>query len=170
MSVWEILDSGNEWVAAHKELLALLGIPSLTAFVTHFMNQSAEKRAAKERQVERSLARELKLSEYRQEWISEFRSKISEFASLSADRSKLDTNYERLIGLAVAIETMMDHDDEDFKRLRSALQYRTDRQVQIGKGLYSREDTDITAVANRIEKREWARLKSDLQQIEDSAQ
>ncbi len=160
----EFLNLFNEWIKSHKELVTVIGVPAITYLVTSLMNKSSERRAANERHVERVLARELKLSEFRQNWINELRLDFSQYLGILASLqpiSKEETNRLSLIINKILLR--MNHHDPDFKKL-------TETMTQSLKSAESRhspaENPDLIVLMGKILKREWERLKQDLSNSE----
>jgi hypothetical protein len=111
------------------------------------------------RSKQRALEKEIKLSEYRQLWINQLRDTIADFGAITSVEGNWEKNKEKVIGLVFKIEMMMNPDDPDYKNLRAALKYRADSQVKSGMPDYD----NLLKVSQDILKREWDRLKSDLE-------
>lgn len=72
---------------------------------------------------------------------------------------------EEFVGLAFKIEMMMNPADPDYNGLRKALKYRSDALVLGGTENLDPTHDDLLEVSQRILKREWRRVKADLDKI-----
>lgn len=167
MSLFSLLDCANDWIASHKELTTVLAVPSMTWLVTHLVNRSVEKRATEERKVERALAREMKLSEYRQTWINELRHELASFSEALAGDPENSDDVQKLNYLAAKLQLLMNPDDplyEDYVRTQGGLV-----QVWFETGDLP-EVHRLTTLGQTILKTEWDRLKADMQLTEANDQ
>jgi hypothetical protein len=160
--IWDALDTLNTWVANHKELLTLIGVPLLTFLITTVVNRASERRASKERQLERDLARELKLSEYRQMWIDNLREELATLAAMLPARDPA-MEVEANSKLASMLLRMNPNEGpsqkvyQDLMKLKGACE----------KSPPSFDDIDDKYLAllnssNILLKAEWDRVKRDL--------
>jgi hypothetical protein len=115
---------------------------------------------------QRTLAREIKLSEFRQAWINSLRDAIADFGAITSVRENWNNNQEQTVGLVFKIEMMMNPNDPDYETLRKALKYRADAQALGGTERLNPSEDNLLEVSQRILKREWDRLKSDLARSE----
>lgn len=155
----KFLDASQLWVSTHTDLLALVGIPLLTLLVTWKTNLAAEKRATEQRNIERKLAQELKLVEFRQAWINDLR---SAFSQLHGTITEKPVNVSKIAELTSRITLLMNPNDEDHQELQDVLTaLLVDRKVSATPPLAKSK-----IIGQRILKREWERLKSDLVNVD----
>ncbi|MBV7409062.1 hypothetical protein [Maritimibacter sp. DP1N21-5] len=157
----EFVNTVNEWLASHKELVTILAIPILTALVTWWTTRSNEKRAARERLSERELQRQLRLSEYRQAWIEGLRNDIAAYTALhwNAEIQAMPNARREAVEVNAKILMRMNPDDPDYENLRQAMLNPIASEAENRTALY--------ATGQRILKREWERLKADLAKIDE---
>lgn len=161
----EELSQLNLWIADHKELLTLLGIPALTFMVTRLANRGIEKRAAAERQVEGQLAREIKLADFRQQWITKLREEFSQVLAISSADKKNQDVLRAANARIVSILLRMNPEEESaqnvYDLLLKAINFKGNTE----------EETALHLIAasqmNSLLKAEWERLKNDLQPSEE---
>lgn len=164
----QFLTKLNSWIVEHKELTAVIGVPAVTFMVTFFLNRGVEKRAAAERQVERELARELKIADFRQHWISEIRADFSEVMALSTsgkkDESAIRNANARITNILLKMNPAEGPAQEVYDLLLQLINFK-------GK---PEEKDDLALVAinamNSFLKMEWERLKADLRATEEGVE
>nr|WP_325248455.1 hypothetical protein [Amylibacter sp.] len=170
----EILTNAEEWIGGHIQLVTLVLVPSLTILLTTLFNRSAEKRSSAERLTERELASQLKLVEFRQSWIQELRAAIVDFGTLSArmgvqvrkTESISEELWEDLSRSFSKIQLLMNPLDQDYKELMKTCEDLIDEITAAQNGNRSANShTKLDSVSQRILKREWDRLKSDLSKV-----
>ena len=166
-SFWEFLTDFNMWIKSHFELVGLFVIPLMTFIVTKISNAAAESRSTKSREIERKLAVELKLVEFRQDWISALRGDLAEFISAAGNPSAEGSATRGMAAMA-RINLLLNPKDPDFVQF-------IDRMLDLSAKIHavrSKETVDAWGLANadfidisqRILKREWERLKDDLRE------
>ena len=159
----------NEFVKLNKEMLLSIGTLLLISFLailqTYISNYSSEKREESNRRTQT----ELKLAEFRQEWIDGLRDDLSEFASLlNNDSFPSNENFERMVVLHARIMLRMNNGDVKYPTLLKAMSsYLKAARSEKGK----MRDIDITTAhttlittSQDLLKTEWNRLKRDLQE------
>jgi phosphate/sulfate permease len=150
----------SKWLSENQLLVFSLIVPLLSGIIAYLSALYSTSRALKENKATRSLQKQLKLADFRVEWINELRSELVRLqAAILVHRSKRSAETEReIVQMAAAIILRMNPDDEDYDEL----------SIEIRKGLnfsMKKEEVEtyeIAEVARRILKREWDRLKSDL--------
>jgi hypothetical protein len=161
----EFLSDLNAWIKNHIELIGLIVIPLLTFLVTQISNAAAEKRSTKSLAVERRLAVELKLVEFRQDWINALRNDLADFIS-AAGTPDVEGSAARGISAMARINLRLNPKDPDFDHF-------IDRMHDLSSMIHSAKDkdtiqawglanADLIDISQRILKREWDRLKADL--------
>lgn len=159
------LDASQLWVSSHTDLLALVGIPLLTILVTWRTNRAAENRATKQRKIERKLAQELKLVDFRQAWINELRGAFVEYhGALYADGGTHNIDMMRVAQLITKITLLMNSNDPDYPEL---VRTRKALIAEVAAGNPAPSLAGSNDIAKKILKREWERLKADLKKVEE---
>lgn len=104
----DFFNSVSEVLAPHRLLLATLGIPLLTLFVTIYVSWRNTK-----------LSAALKVAEMRQVWINNLRSQMVEYSALSLQRYNKDRNLNigDLARIDGQITLMMNWEDSDYPEL-----------------------------------------------------
>ena len=161
----EFFNNSNAWVKSHFELISLIGIPLLTFFVTRIASAAAEKRSSKDREVERKLAVELKLVEFRQKWIDDLRDDFAAFMS-AAGAPEAEGSATTGMSALARINLRINPQDPDFSKLIDGLhglsimihKVKDQKSIQA----FGLANADLIDIAQRILKREWDRLKDDL--------
>lgn len=152
----DFLNSASEALAPHRLLLATIGIPLLTLFVTTYVSWRNTR-----------LSAALKVAEMRQAWINNLRNQMVEYSTLCLRRYKKSENIGigDLAQIDGQIELMMNWEDKDYLELSSKMTALKHTAI----GLEEYKDTPIAdvhseyiTVCQRILKREWTRLKDDL--------
>ena len=160
MTVATFFATLNQEIVDHKELFTVLAVPFLTWVVTSSTNRSAEKRALEERRVERELTRQVKLAEFRLSWIETLRHEIAEFCRLLSEEG---TIYDQKLSYTASkLQTLMNPEDPDYDSFVAI-------QIELIKSKEAGEIPDaykLTNIGQKILKREWERLKKDLDNLE----
>jgi hypothetical protein len=153
-------------------------VAGLVAAIGHWVNRSNAKlqaqfasqtedasiRQARENaQLQTRLAANLKLAEFRQVWINSLRDDMAHFQSYGVTPN-LDQIMEReFYRLGTRIELFMNPGDPDFDELQSAL-YDFLMAEEIGEKYAA--NPRFVAVCQRILKREWDVLKSEVKNVD----
>ena len=150
----------NRWFSDNPSIL-VLAVPVLSGFVgwlTAYYTAHRMRRSEKERiQFERLM----KISEFRQSWINSLRDCMSEFQSYGVTPGMDPASKREFYALGTKIELLMNPSDADYRSLQNSL---------YGFLVSSRESTldkygnnaQFIAICQRILKREWERLKEEL--------
>jgi len=156
----DFLDEANTWIDSHKALLTFVAIPFVTWLATRMVNNAAEKRAKSERKSERELQRQLKISDFRQEWINGLRDDLAQYSAInwSAETQQREGAKEESLVLQARILMRVNSEDPEYPDLQASLR----RPVaNLAEGRVA-----LFVVGQRILKREWERLKADLNATE----
>ncbi len=151
----DFFNSVSEALDPYRLLLATVGIPLLTLFVTIYVSWKNTK-----------LSAALKVAEMRQEWINTLRNQMVEYSVLCLRRQK-DRNGELgdLAKIDGQITLMMNWEDENYPELEKAMRVLSKAVMRL-EGQKGDHIVDIHAeyitVCQKILKREWNRLKEDL--------
>lgn len=143
----------------------LVKSPIASAFIAAVVAFAVTSFTIRSRTKERYLAKELKLSEYRQVWINNLRDAIAEFGAKTSGLKSWDERGEDIVGLTFKIEMMMNPEDPDYAALRKALKYRADAVGKNGAVHLDEAHDNLMEVGQRVLKREWKRVRSDLDKI-----
>ena len=162
MSIFSFLEA---LVQNYTGILTVIGIPLLTFFVTKSANRSAEDRAANERRTERKLAAELKLVEFRQQWIENLRADFSEFLSMASMADEEFKDWEALTAAAIKIQLAMNPKDKAYPEIIRLVNL-VIAQMVADTDKQSKSAEKLALLMQATLKREWDRLKVDLKNVE----
>ena len=150
----------NKWFLENPSIL-VLAVPLLSGFVgwlTAFYATRRVRRSEKERiQFERLM----KVSEFRQSWINSLRDCMAEFQSYGVTPEMNPASNRQFYALGTKIELLMNPSDDDYKLLHESLYNFLDSSKGDICEKY-KNNAQYIAVCQRILKREWERLKEEL--------
>jgi hypothetical protein len=156
--IW--IDNLNTWIDGHLPFVVSVGVPVLTVLAaavvslfTTWANNKAQNR-------QRELMHQLKLADFRQAWINDMREDFALYTARtwSADLNEgLEAKKERIVTNA-RILMRMNPNDPDYEEMRTSLLNPVAMPQADRKALFE--------VAQRILKREWDRLKKDLEAVD----
>ena len=115
-----------------------------------------------------TLARRVKISEFRQSWINKLRELLAELTSSALHywqagyEDHSDAEYKRVTLLQAHIKLMLNPDENDHRKLEVLIQ-RMVREIEQVKGTndeFPRFHTEVIALSRRILKREWEQVKN----------
>lgn len=151
----DFINSVSKVLASHQLLLATLGIPLLTLFVTIYVSWRNTK-----------LSAALKVAEMRQAWINNLRNQMVEYSSLSLQRYNKHENLNigDLAKIDGQITLMMNWEDRDYLELTRKMKVlsQTAMESRQENSLIEDAHNEYITVCQAILKREWDRLKGDL--------
>jgi replicative superfamily II helicase len=150
----------SQWLSTNQLLVFSLIIPLSSGVIAYFSALLSARRALKENKATRSLQKQLKLADFRVEWINELRSDLVRLqAAIRLHRANRSPETEReIVQMTTAVILRMNPDDKDYDAL--SLEIRKGLEYSVKKG--DEDSYEIAEVARSILKREWERLKSDL--------
>ncbi len=150
----------SQWLVSNQLLMFSLVIPFFSGVIAYLSALYSARRALRENQASRALQKQLKLADFRVEWINELRGELVRLqAAIQLHRSKSSPETEQeIVKMATAVILRMNPEDEDYDTL--SLEIRKGLEYSIKKG--DQGTYEITQVARKILKREWDRLKYDL--------
>ena len=160
----ELVDRINCFLGENANILTSVGtlvlVGCLTIYATHLANFSSERRERNNRRI----AVELKKAEFRQAWINSMREDLAQYSALHWSRELQGGVEERreAVALQARILMRMNPEDRDYGALLDALHHPIANQTE------GREALAI--VGQRFLKREWERLKDDLDEIDRTPQ
>ncbi len=158
----------NIWLKNHQLLVTLVATPALSFLVGGFAAWYTGKRAIFVARTERMHQSALEIARYRQAWIDALRDDLAEFAGVAAIAYKTeppDDKIERISVLSMRIRMRMNRDDADYQLLVDTLT-RENTQFFLGDNNQQNEGVPLVVISQAILKREWERLKGDLQKAE----
>lgn len=146
----------NAWIDGHLALVVLVGVPLLTACVTAFVSYKATQANIKGQDRLREHNNQLKLAEFRQSWINDMRQDFALYTARtwSNELNRGDEASKELVMAQARILMRMNPKDPDYEDLLQSL-----------RNPVANPDVDRGALyelGQRILKREWERLKFDL--------
>ncbi|MCA0948491.1 hypothetical protein LCM08_26475 [Salipiger pacificus] len=156
------LEEITTWLTANQLLVFSLLVPAISAIVAWASAWYSTRRALRTEQSKLGFQSTLKISEFRQNWINELRDSMSDFQSHGILPGNDPTTDREFYRLGTKIELLMNPNDPDYKEL-SDLMYRF-LMASDGEAIdkYG-NNAEFIDVCQRILKREWERLKSDLE-------
>ncbi len=155
----EFLSTLDAWIANHLTLVVSVGVPLLTvvltgliSYITTIANTNAQDR-------QRSLDHQLKLADFRQAWINDQREDFATYTARTWSESLnkgAEAEKERVMAQA-RILMRMNPKDPDYETLLESLGNPVANPNEDRKALFE--------IGQRILKREWERLKTDLKAV-----
>ncbi len=156
------IDDISNWLNAHQLLVVSVGIPIISAVVAGASSWYSTRKALKIESKKMNLEGALKTAEFRQNWINTLRDAMAEFQSYGVHPDSNPAQERLFYELGTKIELMMNPDDPDYSDLQK-LMYRflsaSEGEV-IDK--YA-SNAEFVELCQKILKREWDRLKTDIQ-------
>lgn len=155
------VDDISQWLNSHQLLVVSILIPLVSASVAASSSWYSTRRALKVERTKMAFDGILKVAEFRQNWINSLRDEMAEFQSHGVYPGADPTKERMFYRCGTKIELLMNPNDPDFNELQSQMYgflKATDGST-IDK--YSR-NAEFVSLCQRILKREWDRLKSDL--------
>lgn len=150
----------EHWINSRWSTLTSVGTLLLVGFFTVFATQLANSAAEKREKNNRRIAVELKKAEFRQVWINDMRADLAEYSALhwSAELQGGPEEKRHAIALQARILMRMNPEDPDYDALVLSLMNPVADQT---KGRQA-----LAIVGQKFLKREWGRLKDDLDAID----
>lgn len=153
------LSTLNQWISSHEMLVTVVMIPLVVFIVTRLINNSSEKKASKERALERELAIKLKLADFRQAWINDLRADIAELIAVNLGSGKLDNNHILSANIAIAkIQMRLNPEENLSEELRKAINSLNEVE--------GKTPDNVAKTGQKLLKQEWATLKNELEAID----
>ena len=150
----------EKWLTNNPGLLVLF-VPLMSGFVgwlTAYYTSLRVKRSERERiQFERLM----KISEFRQLWINSLRDCMSEFQSYGVTPGLTPASLREFYALGTKIELLMNPADQDYNALKNCLYQFLESSEGSTYDKYG-SNSQYVAVCQHILKREWDRLKEEL--------
>jgi hypothetical protein len=162
--------NANAWILEHQAFVVALGVPILTAFVAAVVSWLTNRSNIKAQERARALQRATKIAEFREAWMNELREDFARLSSIHVAAMRKDANVkvEELIEVGTRILIRMNREDPDFpaveRLMARALDYfgRSSDELKELDEKYA-SDERLVRIAQRILKREWDRVKLELE-------
>ena len=142
-------------------------VAALVAWLGHRISRSNAMLAAeisqRNAELQAALHANVKLAEFRQHWINALREDMAKFQAMGAVPSGEPTESQDFYELGTRIELRMNPDDPDYNELQDALYSYYSAHEEIDK---LEANAPFVEVCQRILKREWDVLKSDLRRLD----
>jgi hypothetical protein len=138
----------NDWLSANQTLVVSLGVPLTVALVTYLINRQ-----------NRIASAAVKVAEFRQAWINTLRESVSEFLHVFVDEKPDAEKLRKAILLQNRITLLMNQKDEDYDELVGNINLAL---ANIGVRETQEACNKVRSSTQRVLKREWNRVKSDL--------
>ena len=156
----EALNSLSKWLSANPSLLVLC-VPLVSGMVgwgTAWYTNRRAHRSVKERM---RFDRLMKVSEFRQAWINSLRDSMAEFQSIGITPGQSPAKNEKFYKSGTKIELLMNPADPDYDGLVECMY----NFLEASEGNISQKyqnDPKYVELCQKILKREWERLKGEL--------
>jgi len=157
------IDTISTWIDSHKLLVVSIIIPVASAVLAALSSWYSTRRALKTERERLNFQAKLKVNEFRQSWINDLRDTMSEFQSYGVLPDGDPSQEKEFYRLGTKIELLMNPKDPDFGKLQQylyAFLHTSDGDAIDKYGV----NAEFVATCQGILKREWDRLKADLQQ------
>lgn len=155
------IDEISAWLNTHQLLVISVGVPLFSVIVAAAASWYSTRKALKTEKLKMNFEGSLKIAEFRQAWINSLRDEMAEFQSYGVHPNTDPTEERIFYKLGTKIELLMNPDDPDYP----ALQQQMYRFLQVADGdtidKYS-QNAEFVELCQKILKREWDRLKSDV--------
>ena len=155
-----MLNTLNEWFVRNPNILVLIVplLSGLVAWVTAFYATRRSLRSIRERI---KFDRLIKISEFRQAWINSLRDCMAEFQSHGITPGHTPGNEREFYKSGTKIELLMNPNDPDYTALQESLYKFLEASEGNTIDKY-RHNSEYVTICQRILKREWDRLKGEL--------
>ena len=152
----------SAWLDANQLLVFSIVLPFVSATVATLSSRYATRRTLLLDRAKVGFQSTLKISEFRQQWINDLRDAMSEFQSygiLPGSDPRMNRDFYRM---GTRIELLMNPNDPDYPALVD-LMYNFLEAADGDTIDKYRQNQDFVNLCQSILKREWERLKFDLQ-------
>ena len=156
-----MLSEINSWLNSNQLLVFSILLPLISSAVAFYSARYSTKLALSNSRIDRNLQKELKLADFRQLWINDFRDDIAALQGYVLAHSHVPSDeFGKEVGKIIArIQMRLHKDDPDREAMNSSLK----KLISEAQGKKVDEAEALTIVGQRILKREWERLKKDLE-------
>lgn len=156
-----MIDSLNtyQWV------ITAIIVPVLSAIIGVLSAAISSRRQKKNEDKRRPFEGMLKIAEFRHQWINKLRNAMAEFQSYGVLPNLDPTKEREFFKLGTEIELLMNPKDEDYHALKDSL-YSFMNSANGCKIEKYRNNPRYIEICQKILKREWERLKTDLERVQ----
>ncbi len=153
------IDSLNSWIVEHQAVIAIVGVPLLTLVVTALVSYFTVLANNNAQDRQRELSHQLKLAEFRQSWINDMREDFAIYTARtwSEALNKGPEAQKELLVAQARILMRMNPSDPDYDSILCSLRSPIAHPESEKKALFE--------IGQRVLKREWERLKDDLNAV-----
>jgi hypothetical protein len=161
------LNAIQTFIGHFQVLFVSLGVPILTVLISWFVAAQTNRTSRRLAEKERALEVQLKLAEFRQNWINGLRDDLASYAAATFNTPGMpipEDHLREIITLGARIRMRMNPLDPDYDAFMAALSHSlpsSEKEAEAAK-----TSASVAAIGQRMLKREWERLKADLADIE----
>lgn len=157
----------SAWVNSHQLLVISVAVPIFSALVATAASWYATRKTLKANKHRMNFEGVMKIAEFRQAWINNLRDEMAEFQSYGVHPESNPAQERIFYKLGTKIELLMNPNDPDYPELQQ--QMYAFLSVSDGDTVdkYS-QNPKFIELCQRILKREWDRLKRDIQSASNS--
>ena len=157
----------SQWINSHQLLVISVLVPIFSAIVAALASWYATTRTLKVNRHRMNFEGVMKIAEFRQAWINNLRDEMAEFQSYGVHPGTNPAQEREFYKLGTKIELLMNPGDPDYPVLQKQMY----EFLSVSDGdvidKYSR-NAEFIETCQKILKREWDRLKSDIQNASNS--
>lgn len=154
-----------EFLNTHQWVVTAVIVPILGALIGVLSAWITSRRLKKNEDKRRPFEGMLKIAEFRQQWINKLRSSMSEFQSYGILPNLDPTKEREFYKLGTEIELLMNPNDEDYRALQDSL-YSFLSSAKASAIEKYKNNPGYIEICQKILKREWERLKTDLEHVQ----
>ena len=154
-----------EFLNTHQWVVTAVIVPILSALIGVLSAWITSRRLKKNEDKRRPFEGMLKIAEFRQQWINKLRSSMAEFQSYGILPNLDPTTEREFYKLGTEIELLMNPNDKDYCALKDSLY----SFLSSAKGSVIekyKNNPRYIEICQKILKREWERLKTDLERVQ----
>ena len=152
----------SEWVNSHQLLVISVVVPILSVLVATVASWYATRKTLRANKHRMNFEGVMKIAEFRQAWINNLRDEMAEFQSYGVHPEGNPAQERIFYKLGTKIELLMNPNDPDYLELQRQMY----EFLSVSNGdtvvKYS-HNPQFIELCQKILKREWDRLKSDMQ-------
>lgn len=157
-----MIDALSAWINEHQLLVISVLIPILSAIFAAASSWYSTRKALKTEHIKMRFDGAIKIADYRQEWINTLRNEMAEFQSHGVLPNHDPASNRDFYRLGTKIELLMNPDDPNYPALQQCIY--NFLMVSDGDTIDKYEqNAAFVELCQKILKREWDRLKSDIQ-------
>ncbi len=158
----------SSWIDAHQLLVVAVLIPLVSAASAAASSRYSTTRALKTEHRKIHLEGTLKIAEFRQAWINNLRDVMAEFQSYGVLPGSDPMKEREFYRLGTRIELLMNPKDPDYSALQNQL-YAFMRSADGNMLDKFRNNPEYVSLCQKILKREWDRLRRDIEKAASDA-